>query len=179
MNFQSAYAFVFFQNTRLLLAAALRLVIIRLGPDFLSKSAFMARRRQWEQWPQRPEDLRNWKTECVALAQGLTSTRRDMVDPAEHSLLSRIEDTARYVASMVISNTAFRAGGTAPYSNEEWRRRTHEFTMPQTMDRLQLSPVAIRTQRRGPWLHAKLSPTRRPNCDRRYGPARLKARPRR
>ena len=59
-----------------------------------------------------------------------------MLDPAEHSVLSRIEDTARFVASMVISNMAFMAGGTAPYNREEWRRRTREFTIPQEADRL-------------------------------------------
>ena len=56
-----------------------------------------------------------------------------MLDPAEHSVLSRIEDTARYVASMVTSNMAF---GSARSSREEWRQRTREFTIPQTMDRL-------------------------------------------
>ena len=58
------------------------------------------------------------------------------MDPAEHSVLSRIEDTARFVASMVISNMAFMAGGTAPYNREEWKRRTREFTIPQEADRL-------------------------------------------
>ena len=59
-----------------------------------------------------------------------------MLDSAEHSVLSRIEDTARFVASIVISNMAFSAGGTAPYSKEEWRRRTREFTIPQEAGRL-------------------------------------------
>ena len=58
-----------------------------------------------------------------------------MLDSAEHSVLSRIEDTARIV-SMVISNMAFGAGGTAPYSKEEWRRRIREFSIPQKADRL-------------------------------------------
>lgn len=59
-----------------------------------------------------------------------------MLDTAEHLVLSRIEDTARFVASMVISNRAFRAGSTTPYSKEAWRRRTREFTIPQEADRL-------------------------------------------
>ena len=61
------------------------------------------------------------------------------MEPAEHSILSRIEDTARFVASVVISNMAFGTGGTARYSREEreeWRRRTREFAIPQEADRL-------------------------------------------
>lgn len=59
-----------------------------------------------------------------------------MLDAAEHSILSRIEDTARHVASFIISNMAFMTGEAAPYSREVWRRRTHEFTVPQQADRL-------------------------------------------
>ena len=55
------------------------------------------------------------------------------MDPAEHSVLSRIQDTARFVATMVRSNVAF---GSARSSREEWRRRTREFTIPQEADRL-------------------------------------------
>lgn len=51
-------------------------------------------------------------------------------------MLSRIEDTAHFVASMVISNMAFGAGGTARDSKEDWRRRTREFIIPQETDRL-------------------------------------------
>ena len=58
------------------------------------------------------------------------------MEPAEHSVLSRIEDTARFVASMVMYSAGFRGSGTAPNSTEERRQRTHEFTVPQTIDRL-------------------------------------------
>ena len=55
------------------------------------------------------------------------------MDSTEHSILSRIEDTARIVASMVIANMAF---GIERYTKEEWRQRTREFTIPQEVDRL-------------------------------------------
>ena len=58
------------------------------------------------------------------------------MDPAEHSTLSRIEDTSRLVASIVMSNMAFSSDDATPYSKEVWRRRTREFTIPQQAGRL-------------------------------------------
>ena len=58
------------------------------------------------------------------------------MDSAEYSVLSRIEDTTRFVASMVISNRVFSVGDAARYSREEWRGRIHESIIAQETDRL-------------------------------------------
>ena len=58
------------------------------------------------------------------------------MESAEYSVLSRIEDTTRFVASMVISNRVFSVGDAARYSREEWRGRIHESIIAQETDRL-------------------------------------------